>query len=143
MAGIKKSMKIRNADIFKYDLFVNEYINNGFNAGLAYLKYHKCSKRASIQYGYQWLQNPYIHNKIQEYKDKLLSKYEVNREVLLMDLMTIKQEALESKKYSDAIKAIDLMTKMLGLQAPQKLEVESRVIQISFGNDNDIIMDVE
>ena len=126
----------------KYDLFISEYLKNGLNATEAYQKLHPtASRRNSMIYGYKWLKKEYVIKKLEKEQKKLMDKYEISREVLLNDLMVIKDEAFKNKKYNESIKAIELITKMLGLQAPQKMEVESKIIQVVFGGENNDIDD--
>ena len=107
-------------------LFINEYLVS-LNATDAALKAGYSPKTAS-KIGSENLGKPEIKFAIQKAQEKTVAKLEITREQLIEDLIEIKNQ----QKYIQpgvAIKAIEVINKMSGFDAP--LQIESKSITIN------------
>ena len=77
MSYTNKKEKVNKARTVKYDLFVEEYLANGFDAGKAAIK-AGYKKKSARNVGYQLLaDNEYVRQKVAERSKKLLEKKEI------------------------------------------------------------------
>ena len=125
----------------KHMSFVDEYLSNGMNATQAYLSIYKNVKNelTAKTNASRLLSKANIQEAIRAERDKTSTKLEITRESLLEDLKRI-QANTESTNPNAALKAVDLIIKMLGFNAPIKNETKfSGEVDINklFGFDED------
>lgn len=124
-------------------LFVTHYLSNGFNGTQAAISAGYSEKGAAVQAD-RLLRNANIQQLINKQQTKTARKLEITRESLIAEILEIKERCLEESpkegkfaQYNNALKAIEQVTKMLGLNEPEKVElsggVETRVVR-KFGN---------
>ena len=107
----------------KHRAFVEEYISNGFKAMEAYLKvYPGVSNEVASAAAGRLLGKVKIKAEVQRSQDKVIKKLEITKEGLIQDLIDIKDA---NKQSLTSIKAIELIVKMLGYNAP--IESKSQI----------------
>ena len=125
----------------KQKLFVNEYLTNGKNASQAYFSVYKCKLSTARANGHKLLENTDIQALIKAEEERLREKYDLTKEKLLDELFyvidTSKNEIEGVTDRNAIIKATDLMAKLTGLYAPEKIEVTNKDIQFKFGNEEE------
>jgi phage terminase small subunit len=109
----------------KHKEFCNVYLANGKNGTQAYLAVYKSVKKEEVARANasRLLTNASVQEYIKAEQDKSSQKLEITRESLLEDLKRI-QSNTESTNPQAALKAVDLMIKMLGFNAPIKSETK-------------------
>ena len=112
----------------KQELFVKEYLIS-FNATKA-AENAGYSKKTAMKIGSENLQKPEIAAAIKKEQDKVIKKLEITREDLIQDLVDIK-DSQKTEFPGTAIKAIEVIAKMLGLNAPDKQDITSNGNQIT------------
>jgi len=108
----------------KQEKFVEFYLING-NASEAYEKAYPGVKRTTAATaGERLLRNDEIIAAITKGREDLKVKCLVTKEQLIQDLLDIKANHKDgdARGSATAIKAIELISKMLGLNAPEKIE---------------------
>lgn len=124
-------------------LFVEYYLANGFNATQAAISAGYSAKTAREQSS-KLLTKLNIQKAVGKEQEKTSKKLEITRESLIEELLEIKSRCLDEEpsagkfaQYNPALKAIEQIAKMLGLNEPQKIEisggVETKVVR-KFGN---------
>jgi hypothetical protein len=108
----------------RHKLFIDEYMTNGMNVTNAYSKVYKNDNRGTCEVnGHRLLRNPKVQQEIEKRQAKVTAKLDIKKEDILMDLLKIKEAFLLSgKNTGNAIKALDMINKMLGLYESQKIE---------------------
>ena len=111
-------------------LFINTYLTNGFNSTEAYLTIKPGTKRATAAtQGCILLKKPHIAEGIKEIQEKTIKKLDITKDELIADLIKIKDMNITNGANSfAAIKAIEVINKMLGFNAPEKQEVDMKNI---------------
>ena len=112
----------------KQELFVKNYISNGLNATQAMIDAGYSEKTARMQ-GSQNLTKLNIQEAIQKAQRKTSKKLEITRESLLKDIQVAKDMTLteEQPQYQAYLKAIELQAKMLGLNEPDKIDIQGQL----------------
>ena len=64
---------------------------------------------------------------IQEAQEKDSQKLNITRESLLKDIQSIMQDATEDKQHSVSMKGVELMAKMLGMNEPDKIDIQGQL----------------
>ncbi len=106
----------------RHKKFADEYLTNGFNATKAYLAVYKDVKQESAEaLSSKLLSNIKVEEYIKASQLVLSKKYEITKESLIKDLADIK-EAQKENNATAAIKAIEVISKMLGLFEPDKIQ---------------------
>lgn len=115
-------MKLENA---KHQIFVEAYLANGGNAGAAYsVAYPKAALNTCASGGAKLLQNPDVKDEIARQTTRTLRKFQITKEKLIDDLLTIKDLCLTNPRHTqNSIRAIEVIAKMLGLNEPDKLNL--------------------
>ena len=113
----------------KQELFVKNYISNGLNATQAMIDAGYSEKTARMQ-GSQNLTKLNIQEAIQKAQKKTSEKLQITRESQLADLDLVKKKALERldddiPQFNAFMKAIELQNKMLGLNEPDKIDMNA------------------
>jgi phage terminase small subunit len=112
----------------KQELFIKEYLIS-FNATKA-AENAGYSKKTAMKIGSENLQKPEIVAAIKKEQDKVIKKLDITREDLIQDLVDIKDSQKEEFP-NTAIKAIEVIAKMLGLNEPDKQDITSNGNQIT------------
>jgi phage terminase small subunit len=107
-------------------LFVKEYLSNGFNQTKAYLKiFPNTTYGVAATLSSKLLKKNHIKSFIEKEIEKAGEKMDLRKEDLIKDLLKIKEMCVSEDKRSihNAIKAIEVLNKMLGYNAPEKTDV--------------------
>lgn len=115
-------------------MFCQEYMTNGFNATRAYQTIYKVDGKQAESNSSRLMCNDKIKNRIEELKNKLQVKFEIRKEDLLKDLVKIKEDNIEDAP-PFSMKAIEIINKMLGFDAPIKQNIS--ITEQPFFNDDD------
>ena len=109
----------------KHKKFCLEYLANGFNGTQAYLATYPSVKKEETARAAaaRLLTNVSVQEFIKAEQDKSSEQLVITRESLLEDLKRI-QANTEANNPNAALKAVDLMIKMLGFNAPIKQETK-------------------
>ncbi len=106
----------------KQELFIQKYLENGYNATRAYMDiYPGKTEKVATAASSRLLTNVNIKDLIDKYKKELADKSNIKKEDMLNHLMDI----LDNNKNDNpraALGAIELITRMLGYNAPTKTE---------------------
>ncbi|CAA6810331.1 MAG: Unknown protein [uncultured Sulfurovum sp.] len=120
----------------KQSRFVEEYLVD-LNATAA-AKRAGYSKKTAQRIGSENLSKPLIAAAIKEKQDEVSKSIDITREELLMDLRMIKDENKGKAEYPPhALKAIELITRMLGYNAADKSEIKISGEQPLFLDNDD------
>jgi phage terminase small subunit len=106
----------------KHKLFCDEYLSNGLNATQAYKSVYKVSDSVAGPSGDRLLKNAKIKDYIQEQQETTSQRLNITKEQLLLDLQDIKNRNMGVRD-SLSIKAIEVMNKMSGFDAPIKQDI--------------------
>jgi phage terminase small subunit len=107
-------------------IFIKEYLSNGFNQTQAYLKaFPKATYNTAATESGRLLKKPYIKTAVEKEVSKAGEKIDLRKEDLINDLLKIKEMCISEDKRSihNAIKAVEVLNKMLGYNAPEKTDV--------------------
>lgn len=107
-------------------IFIKEYLSNGFNQTQAYLKaFPKATYTTAATEGGRLVRKPYIKDAIEKEITKTGERIDLRKEDLINDLLKIKEMCISEDKRSihNAIKAVEVLNKMLGYNAPEKTDV--------------------
>jgi phage terminase small subunit len=115
----------------RWKLFVDEYLTNGMNAAQAYMKIFSTNNpNAAKASAAKLLKKPKVAELIKQHQEAMIAKYEWSKEQILNDLMRIKDMHIK-KNPAASLKAIEIAVKMLGLNAPEQLELKGvQVLQL-------------
>jgi phage terminase small subunit len=106
----------------KHKAFCDEYLANGMNALRAYATVYKVSDSVAGPSGDRLLKNVKVKDYIQEQQEITSQRLNITKEQLLLDLQDIKNRNMGVRD-SLSIKAIEVMNKMSGFDAPIKQEI--------------------
>lgn len=106
----------------KHQSFCDEYLANGMNATQAYKSVYKVNDKIAGASGVRLLENVKIKEYIQEQQEKTAERLQITKEGLLQDLMQIKENNIDTRP-ATAMKAIEIINKMSGFDAPIKQEL--------------------
>jgi phage terminase small subunit len=106
----------------KHKAFCDEYLSNGLNALRAYAAVYKVSDSVAGPSGDRLLKNAKVKDYLQKQQEKTAKRLEIRKEDLIQDLLTIKENNMEDAP-PFAIKAIEVINKMLGFNASEKSEI--------------------
>ena len=107
-------------------LFIKEYLSNGFNQTKAYMKiFPKTNYTTAATAAAKLVKKPHIKEFIEEEIKKTGERIDLRKEDLINDLLKIKEMCISEDKRSihNAIKAVEVLNKMLGYNAPEKTDV--------------------
>lgn len=129
----------------KYERFALEYLKTG-NATKAYKKVYPNNKTSARKYGFLTLRHPYVVHFIQKKNKQLEEKMDkeiiMNRKRILKELEDILKATKDSKKYAQALKALDQLARVVGAYSPEVSEITHKGIVINYikpeddGNDD-------
>ena len=106
----------------KHQAFCDEYLSNGFNATRAYKTVYSVSDKIAGASGVRLLENAKVKEYIEIERQKTYEKKIVTKEELLRDLQEIKDRN-RGVRDQTAMKAIEIINKMSGFDAPVKSEI--------------------
>jgi phage terminase small subunit len=106
----------------KHKAFCDEYLSNGLNATQAYKSVYKTTDKVSGPSGDRLLKNVKIESYIREQQESTSQRLNITKERLLLDLEDIKNRNMGVRD-SLSIKAIEVMNKMSGFDAPTRQEI--------------------
>jgi phage terminase small subunit len=106
----------------KHLAFVDAYFLNGFNGKQAYLSVYKnVTDTAAEAAASRLLSTVKVAKEVADRQAVTAAKFEIKKEELMKDLLEIKNDCKKSFPPS-AIKAIEVLNKMNGFDAPTKIE---------------------
>ena len=119
----------------KHKAFCDEYLANGMNATQAYKSVYKTNDKVSEASASRLLLNVKVKEYIQEQQETTAQRLQITKEELLNDLVEIKNN---NKGVRDgiAMKAIEIINKMSGFDAPIKQDINIQE-QPFFRDDDD------
>jgi phage terminase small subunit len=106
----------------KHQSFCDEYLANGMNALQAYKSVYKVSDKVAGASGVRLLDNVNVKEYLQEERKKTAERLNITKEELLLDLQEIKDRN-KGVRDQTAMKAIEIINKMSGFDAPVKSEI--------------------
>lgn len=106
----------------KHKAFCDEYLSNGMNATQAYKSVYKTNDKVSEASSSRLLLNVKVKSYIQEQQEMTSQRLNITKEQLLLDLQDIKNRNMGVRD-SLSIKAIEVMNKMSGFDAPIKQDI--------------------
>jgi len=114
----------------KQSRFVDEYLID-FNATQAAIR-SGYSKKTAQEQSSRLLSKVIISTAIKERQEKTSERLEITRDEILMDLKRIKDEHKAKGEWPPhALKAIEILNKMLGFNEPDQSEVTHKGINIT------------
>jgi phage terminase small subunit len=106
----------------KHKAFCDEYLSNGMNATQAYKTVYGVSDKVAESSGARLIRNDKVMEYLQQEGEKTAERLQITKEGLLNDLQDIKMRNLGSRDQL-SIKAIELISKMSGFDAPTRQEI--------------------
>lgn len=106
----------------KHKSFCDEYLANGFNATQAYKSVYGVSDKVAGSSAPRLLENARVKDYLQQEGQKTAQKLQITKEELLIDLVDIKNNNKGIRDVT-AMKAIELISKMSGFDAPTRQEI--------------------
>lgn len=119
----------------RHKAFCDEYLANGMNATQAYKKVYKVNDKVAGASGGRLLENVKIKEYLKEQGEITAERLQITKERLLLDLEDIKNRNMGIRD-SLSIKAIEVMSKMSGFDAPDKSEVTHKGVTINIVKPN-------
>ena len=121
----------------KHKAFCDEYLANGMNATQAYKSVYKVTDKVAGTSGPRLMENVGIKQYLQEQRQMIAKQLNITKEELLLDLQEIKNS---NKGIRDgiAMKAIEIINKMSGFDAPIKQDITIKEEPPLF-SDNDLV----
>jgi phage terminase small subunit len=95
---------------------------NGLNATQAYKSVYKVSDKVAGASAPRLLDNVRVKEYLQEQGEKTAERLQITKEGLLQDLIQIKENNIETRP-ATAMKAIEIINKMSGFDAPIKQDI--------------------
>jgi len=134
---MEKKNRIKDETIKK---FVTAYLSNSLNATQAY---HFCHPNASLSTcrsgGHKLLNNERVVEELNRIRGEV-SNFNITKDDIIQSNLEIRKLAIKEKKYSDALKANELITKLMGFNEAEKIQ-QTGTITFDFGNILDEIID--
>ena len=106
----------------KHKAFCDEYLSNGLNATQAYKSVYKTTDKVAEASSSRLLLNVKVKDYLQEEGQKTAERLQITKEELLNDLVDIKNNNKGVRDVT-AMKAIELISKMSGFDAPTRQEI--------------------
>ena len=106
----------------KHKAFCDEYLANGLNATQAYKSVYKTTDKVSEASSSRLLLNVKVKEYLQQEGQKTAERLQITKEELLNDLVEIKNNNKGIRDVT-AMKAIELISKMSGFDAPTRQEI--------------------
>lgn len=106
----------------KHKAFCDEYLANGMNATRAYATVYKVNDKVAGPSGDRLLKNVKVEEYLQQERENLAKRLNITKEEILLDLQDIKNRN-KGVRDATAMKAIEIINKMSGFDAPVKSEI--------------------
>lgn len=106
----------------KQKLFCEHYLLNGLNATQAYKSAYNVSDKVAGASGARLLENANIKDYLSQQQEKTAKRLQIKKEDLIQDLIDIKEQN-KSDAPPFAIKAIEVINKMLGFNEPERQDI--------------------
>ena len=106
----------------KHQAFCDEYLANGMNALQAYKSVYKVTDKVAGASGVRLLDNVNVKEYLKQEGEKTAERLQITKEGLLQDLIQIKQNNIDTRP-ATAMKAIEIINKMSGFDAPIKQDI--------------------
>lgn len=121
----------------KHIQFIDALFANGMNASAAYkIVYGPKEDNVATAASSRLLANVNIQKEVADRQAKLSKKFEITKEELLKDLVDIKN-ANKNVAPPFALKAIEIVNKMLGFNEAEKIENLTPPVQINLNIDDE------
>lgn len=117
----------------KQKLFAETYLSNGFNAKDAYAVAFGAVNNKKPSYPYRLLKHPEIVEYIETRRNEIYNSLNIDAIRVMSEIADIAFEEKDGYNTSTKIKALELLSKNLGLQV-QKVEAKD-VIEVSLVED--------
>lgn len=117
----------------KQKLFCETYVSNNFNGAQAAIA-AGYSKNSSRSMGSQLLTKLNVQNYIEKLKEKTAKQLSITRESQVQELNELKQMAKELAEVNNAIRAIEVQNKMLGLNEPETVNINQYTATVKFAD---------
>ena len=124
----------------KNKLFVEEYVANNYNATQAYMVVYDCEYTYANKKAFTLLKKPEVKEYIKEVQKERTEQLNITADRVLAELASIAFAPKDDKDIPAAAKnkALELIQKQIGAQAPTKLEADINN-QVVFIDDTDKI----
>ena len=124
----------------KNKLFIEEYVANHYNATQAYMKVYGCEYDTANTKGCKVLEKPEAKEYMKEIQKERTERLNITADRVLEELASIAFAAADDKNIPAAAKnkALELIQKQIGAQAPTKVEAELNQ-QVVFIDDTDTL----
>lgn len=106
----------------KQKLFCEHYLSNGLNATQAYKSAYNVSDKVAGTSGPRLMENVGVKEYLTQQQEKTSKKLQIKKEDLIQDLIDIKEKN-KSDAPPFAIKAIEVINKMLGFNEPERQDI--------------------
>lgn len=106
----------------KHKAFCDEYLANGMNATQAYKSVYKVSDKVAGNSGPRLMENDGVKQYLKEQRQKIAKQLNITKEEILLDLQEI-VDRNKGVRDATAMKAIEIINKMSGFDAPVKSEI--------------------
>ncbi len=106
----------------KQKLFCEHYLSNGLNATQAYKSVYNVGDKVAGASGARLLENVSVKDYLSQQQDKTAKKLQIRKEDLIQDLIDIKENNKDDAP-PFAIKAIEVINKMLGFNEPERQDI--------------------
>lgn len=117
----------------KHYLFIERYIENGFNGAEAYRKaFNMESLEVSKRKAYELLQDPLIKKAIEERQAELMRKYDIKKEKIIKELVDIIDFNVLDIQRIDKVTEVKQQLNALG--EVEEVEVEKDVLRTDLKN---------
>ena len=117
----------------KQKKFCETYVSNNFNGTQAAIA-AGYSKNSSRSMGSQLLTKLNVQKYIEKLKEKTAKQLNITRESQVQELNELKQMAKELAEVNNAIKAIEVQNKMLGLNEPETVNINQYTATVKFSD---------
>lgn len=124
----------------KNKLFVEEYVANHYNATQAYITAYGCDYSSANKKAFTLLKKQEVKDYIKEVQKERTEQLNINADRVLEELASIAFAPKDDKDIPVAAKnkALELIQKQIGAQAPQKVEADINS-QVVFIDDTDTL----
>lgn len=106
----------------KQKLFCEHYLSNGLNATQAYKSVYNVSDKVAGTSGPRLMENVGVKEYLSQQQEKTVKKLQIKKEDLIQDLIYIKEQN-KADAPPFAIKAIEVINKMLGFNEPERQDI--------------------
>lgn len=117
----------------KQKKFCETYVSNNFNGTQAAIA-AGYSKNSSRSMGSQLLTKLNVQKYIEKLKEKTAKQLNITRESQVQELNELKQMAKELAEVNNAIRAIEVQNKMLGLNEPETVNINQYTATVKFSD---------